>query len=258
MIDSLLELWIRKDLIKYFVRTHLKLIYANKLLGYLWTLFDPLMMMLVYILLVVVIFKRGGPQFPILLFSALLAWRWFTFSVASSVNSITSKAALVQTVRFPTAVLPISRVLVGLVNYLLGLFVLFPLLFIFDASITIHVLWMPVLIFIQFLFTLGIALLFAMLGVYFRDLENILQFGLRMWFYLSPALYSAAEAIPEHFLPIYMLNPFAALFESYKNVLVRGIHPSEYILITLFLAVGVAFFGFYFFTLKEGQFAKQV
>ncbi len=259
MFEQLQALWSCRDLIKYFIRTDLKATYKHKVLGFMWTLLDPLMMMLVYTLLVAFIFKRGSPQFPVLLFSALLAWRWFTYSLAGSVTSITSKAKLIQTVYFPKIVLPMSRVLVGLINYALGLIALIPLLFLFEAKFTLNLLWLPVLIGIQFLFTLGASLFCATLGVYFRDLENILQFGLRIWFYLSPALYSVMDTVPSTLLPIYMLNPFAALFESYKNILVRGFPPcGEYVLIAAVLAVLVLLGGLLLFTAKEAQFAKDV
>ena len=259
MLEQLRALWERKDLVWYFVYTDLRIIYKNKVLGFLWTLLDPLMMMLVYTLVVVFIFKRGGPQFPVLLFSALLAWRWFTYSLIGSVKSITGKAKLIQSVYFPKAVLPLSRVLVGLINYLFGLIVLIPLLFLFEAKFTINLLWLPILVGIQFFFTFGASLLCAAFGVYFRDLENILQFGLRMWFYLSPALYSVMDRVPSRFRPIYMLNPFAALFESYKNILVRGLPPAGiYVLVAAATAMIVLIGGLLLFKAKEPQFAKDV
>ncbi len=258
MLEQLQALWSRRDLVKYFVRTDLKLIYTHKVLGFLWSLLDPLLMMAVYTLLVVFIFKRGDPQFPILLFTSLLAWHWFTYSLASSVASITGKAKLIQTVSFPKAVLPLSRVLIGLIDFLLGLIVLVPLLIAFEAQFTLHWLWLPALILIQFLFTFGGALLCAVLGIYFRDLGNILQFGLRMWFYLSPALYSIQGTVPPRFIPIYMLNPFAALFESYKNVLVRGMPPDGYLLVPAILGLIFCYGGLLLFKAKELDFAKEV
>ena len=258
MISQFKAIWDRRDLIRYFVTSDLKVIYRNKVLGFVWSLLDPLFMMLVYTVLVVFIFQRGGPQFPVLLFSALLAWRWFTYSLSNAITSVTGKAKLIHSVYFPKAVLPLIRVIVGLVNYLLGLVVLVPLLFIFEAKFTINVLWLPVLILIQLLFTVGAAFFCAALSVYFRDLQNIMLFILRMWFYLSPALYSVADRIPERFLGIYMLNPFAALFTSYKNILVLGLPPSEYMLVAVVLAVAVFWGGSAFFAEREPQFAKAV
>lgn len=256
--DQIQTIWLRRDLIKYFVGADLKNIYKNKLVGFLWTILDPLMLMLVYIVLVVFIFKRGGPQFPVLLFSALLAWKWFTYSLEGSVTSITKKAGLIQSVYFPRAILPLTRVITGLINYLFGLIVLIPLLFLFEAKLTLNLLWLPALILIQLVFTIGLALYCSALGVYFRDLEHIMEFGLRIWFYLSPVLYSASERIPKGLISKYMLNPFAALLESYKNVLVRGLPPSRYVFIALALALFVFLSGFVLFSIKESEFAKDV
>lgn len=243
---------------KCLILTDLKITYKNKLLGFLWTILDPLMMMGVYILLVCVIFKRGGPQFPVLLFCALLSWKWFTSSLSDSVVSITGKAKVIQTVYFPRGILPLSKVFVNLAEYLFSLSVLIPFLFIFRAKITFMVLWLPVLLCIQLLLTIGASLLFSCLGVYFRDLENILRYSLRFWFYLSPALYSVKDRIPVRFQGIYMLNPFAALLESYKNILVRGKSPSNYMFVVVLVSLALLIIGFIVFDRKEAKFARDV
>jgi ABC-type polysaccharide/polyol phosphate export permease len=258
MFQQAKALWQRRELLKYLVVSDLKLLYRNKALGFLWSILDPLFLMLVYTLLVVVIFRRGGPQFPVLLFSALLAWRWFIIALQSSVTSVTSRAKLIQSVNFPKSILPLIKVTTGLVSYLIGLVILVPMLFIFEADFTFNILWLPVLIFIQLLFVIGAAYFGALLGVYFRDLQNILQFLLRIWFYLSPALYTVADRIPEKYQGIYMLNPFAALFTSYKNILVLGLPPSEYMLLAAAIAVVVLIAGFGLFTRQERQFAKVI
>lgn len=216
------------------------------------------MMMGVYILLVRVIFKRGGPQFPVLLFCALLAWKWFTSSLSDSVVAITGKQKLIQTVYFPKAVLPISKVLGGLAEYLFSLIALVPLLFIFGAKISLMVFWLPALLLVQLLFTIGVSVLCACFGVYFRDLQNILRYSLRFWFYLSPGLYSVEDRIPVRFQHIYMLNPFAALFTSYKNILVRGEAPSNYMLIVVLIALTILIIGVIVFDEKEAKFARDI
>jgi len=258
ILHQIKELWNCRELIKCLVSSDLKVSYKNKLLGFLWTILDPLMMMGVYVLLVRVIFKRGGPQFPILLFSALLAWKWFTSSLSDSVVAITGKAKLIQTVYFPKAVLPISKVLGSLAEYLFSLLVLVPLLFIFRAKITFMIFWLPALLVVQLLLTIGASLLCSCLGIYFRDLQNILRYSLRFWFYLSPALYSVKDRIPVRFQHMYMLNPFAALFESYKNILVRGKAPSNYMFIVVLFSLAVLIIGFMVFDTKESKFAKDV
>lgn len=258
MIRQIKAIWNRRDIIKYLVISELKTQYRNRVLGYLWTILDPLLLMGVYILLVTVIFQRGGPQFPVLLFSALLAWYWFMFSLNGSITSITGKARLIQSLYFPKGILPLQKVIVGLIRYALGLTVLIPMLYIFEANLTINVLWLPVLLFVQLLFTIGCSFFFAALGVYFRDLQNIMRYLLRIWFFLSPALYMVSDRIPEQFQGIYMLNPFAALFISYKNILVLGLPPNIYIFVAFAMAVILFIGGLIFFDRKESDLAKAI
>ena len=216
------NLFKRGDLIRYFVGSEIKALYKNKLLGFAWAILDPLFVMLVYVVLISVIFQRGGPQFPILLFSALLPWRWFSYAVSQSVKSFMANSSLILTVKFPLSIFPFNSVLIGCFNYLLGLVVLVPMLFIFDANFTLNMLWIFPLILIQLLFIFGVSMIVSVVGVYFRDLQNILSFTLRIGFYLSPALYEITR-IPEQYRLIYtFINPFASFFEACKNILVYG------------------------------------
>lgn len=236
MIKQLKKAITSKEQLKYLIKSDFKIRYRNKTIGFLWTVFDPLLMMLVYIILVVVLFKRGGPQFPVLLFSALLSWKWFSFSMGASVNSIREKGTIIQTIHFPKIILPLSKVALGLIDYAFGVIVIVPMLFIFKANFSVYLFWFPILVVIQFILTIGICLYVSVIGTYFRDLSNIIQFLVRIWFFLSPGLYQI-DRIPERFLPIYMLNPFAALFNSYKNILIRGLPPNKYIIIASLLAL---------------------
>jgi len=248
----------RRQLIKFFIVSSISEEHHNKILGLSWTLLDPLIMMFVYILFVTVIFRRGTPRYPVLLFTALLSWKWFTASLSTSVTSVTANSRLIKSVKFPLSVFPLSNIIAGFIDYLFGLVILIPLLFLFEAKINMQVAWFPVLVMIQAVFITGLCLLLSCLGVYFRDIRNLLQYMLRICFFLSPILYSVADRIPERYHPLYMLNPFAALFVSYKNVLVRGEVPTIYILYTLLVAVSVFFIGFFVFIVFENRFAKEV
>jgi len=258
MFEQFRDIWQRRELLFYLVTSDLKAQHRNKALGFLWNFLDPLLLMATYIVLVVFIFDRGGPQFPVLLFCAILSWRWFTSSLSGAVISITSKVKVVQTTRFPLAVLPLAGIITGLVDYLAGFVILIPLLFVFDATWTVNVLWLPLLLLVQIVGTIGASLICAVLGTYLSDLANIMRYAFRMWFYLSPALYSVADRIPERFHTIYMLNPFAALFESYKNILVRGMPPSEYMVVPAAMAVIAFFVGSWYFAREEHKLVKAI
>jgi len=231
----------------------------NKVLGFVWSFLDPLLLFLTYMILVHVIFGRGGPQFPVLLFIALLSWRWFANSLQRSVTSVTGKLGLIQSVRFPLAILPLSGIIIGFFDWLFGFAILVPMLIIFEASFTVNVLWLPVLLFIEFVGTIGACLIVAVVGTYLSDLGNIIQFLIRVGFYLSPILYSVQDTVPERLTTLYMLaNPFAGLLESYKNVLIHGVPPTEYALVGTAVACVAFLAGLWYFSRNERRLVKAI
>jgi len=259
MIEQLKNVWQSRELLWYMVKLQMKAEKKTKLLGFAWSFLDPLLLLLVYIVLVSMIFKRGGPQFPILLFIALLSWRWFTNSLTRSVTSITSKVGLVQSVRFPLAILPLSGIIIGFFDWLFGFVILVPMLFIFEASFTVNVLWLPVLLLIQFVGTVGACLIVAVVGTYLSDLGNILQFLIRLGFYLSPIIWTVKDVVPERLTTLYMfLNPFAGLLESYKNILILGAPPTEYALWGAAVAVTAFLVGLWYFSRDEYKLVKAI
>jgi lipopolysaccharide transport system permease protein len=241
------------------VRFQMKAENKNKVLGFFWSFLNPLLLLLTYIVLVHYIFGQGGPEFPILLFIALLSWTWFANSLGRSVASISSKVGLVQSARFPLAVLPLSGIIVGFFDWLFGFVVLLPMLFIFGATITINVLWLPLLLLIEFIGTVGACLIFAVWGTHLADLGNIISFLIRIAFYLSPILYSAADRVPERLRTLYMvLNPFAGLLESYKNVLILGLPPNEYALVGVGVCLVLFVVGLWYFSREEYRLVKAI
>jgi len=247
-----------QDLIWYFVKSDIKSTYEQKLLGFIWILLEPLLLMAVYTLLVVVFLDRGGPQYPALLFSALLSWQWYTYSLSSAVTSISAQGSIIQTASFPKIVLPLSRVFVGSYNYMAGILVLLPVAWVFNANFGPNLIWLPGIVIIQMLFTTAICVLFSTIGVFLSDLENITSFMLRLWFYMSPGLYNVADVIPNRFTIIYMLNPIAPLFVSYKNVIVRGQAPTRYLFVTLAISLVLLLVSLQIFDSEESEFAKLV
>jgi len=259
MLDLIGTIYRKKYLLKYLVLSDLIAIQREKLLGIFWVFIEPLIMMIVYIFLVVMIFQRGEPRFPVLLLSALLAWGWFTRTINASVNILTANSRLIKSIYFPRIILPLSLIIRETIYYLFGLIILIPFLFLFEAEITSNVLWFPMIFLIQVILTTGISLIISCLSVHFSDIRNILQFFLRILFYLSPILYGASERVPEGLMGLYMLNPFAFLFISYKNCLVRGISPPlENLLFVGLFSLFVVIAGFKVFKLYEPIIPKRL
>lgn len=240
-----------KALIYYLVTSELKAKYRSKILGFVWAVLDPLFLLGIYVFLIGFIFKRGSEQYPLLLFSVLISWRWFTYSLTTSAKVILSHSKIIQTVKFPVHLLVLSRVLISGFNYLISLAILIPLMFYYKSNFSMYLLWLPPLILFQFIFIAGISYIVAIVGVFFKDLQNIIEFAIRFLFYVSPALFDV-DVIPEKFEQVYMLlNPFASLFVSLKNIIVFGVAPSLYIWVYIIFSIVILWVGLYLFNSRK-------
>lgn len=216
----------RQRLVRYLVAADIRRKGADTLLGNLWWIMDPLLQMGVYVVFVSLILSVKTPDYPLFVLSAILPWKWFTSSVSDAAASVISQEKLIKQIQFPKLVLPVAATTAGVVGFLFGLIPLAGIMLIYHDRISAFLVFIPVIAFVQFLFTLGTAFFVSAINVFFRDLGNVLRHVLRLWFYLSPALYSMstldASSTFQHNAVLRTLahaNPFAILFESYRAVI---------------------------------------
>jgi ABC-type polysaccharide/polyol phosphate export permease len=258
---SLLE---RRHLLWVLVSSNLKRQTKNSVLGYLWWFLDPLLMTAVYYLVVVVLFRHGGKNQPFVLFllCGLLPWKAFSDSVGQSIGSLRGSSGIIKAISFPKAILPLSLVLSNTV-YLFFAFIVAVGMGLYYGSEygtwpNVYYLMLPVVVLLQVLFTAGLCMFLAVLGVYFVDIGNIMGHILRMWYFLSPGLYSMYQ-VPESLRPIFRLNPFCELMTSYRDILIRGQMPSAFDLGYAFL-IGAVFClaGYFLFKRYEGRIVQRL
>jgi lipopolysaccharide transport system permease protein len=222
---SLAELLAHRGILAALVWRELKARYRGSVLGFLWTLLNPLLLMAIYSLVFSVYVRIDIPKYPIFVFAGLLPWIWFSSSLTAATSSIVEGGALVKRVAFPPQVLPAAALTAGLVNFLLAL----PLLVAFVLAAGLPLSWgllaVPVLVAIQYVFTLGLATALAMLSVRFRDLQHLLTNLLTLWFFLTPVIYPVS-LVPESFRPLLWLNPMAPLMVAYQDVFYRARVPA--------------------------------
>jgi lipopolysaccharide transport system permease protein/teichoic acid transport system permease protein len=218
MADGLRDLVTHRRLIRYLVGAELKRTHADTVLGQAWWILDPLLQMAVYYVLVEVIFHRNVPDYPLFLFSAILPWKWFSTTINEATLSVTGRQSLIRQLSFPKIVLPTAAVAAETMSFVFGLGA-FALVYLFYLDrLSAWVLVLPVIAAIQVVFTLALAIAFSAANAFYRDIQNVLRHALRIWFYLSPALYSLDLITNRRFREILQLNPFAVLFESYHAV----------------------------------------
>ena len=248
----------RRRLIRYLVLADLKRTHADTLFGQIWWILDPLLQMAVYYILVEVIFQRSVPDYPLFLFAAILPWKWFSTTVNDTAMSVTSRQGLIRQVQFPKIVLPVASVVAGAVSFAFGLIALGIVYLFYLDRLSLWVLCIPLIAAVQLLFTLAFGIFVAVVNSFYRDVQNVLRHLLRLWFYLSPALYSLdrIDAGPT-LSKILRLNPFAVLFDSYRNV-TWGTQAPDWLGLTILAAVSAVMllFGIYFFKRAEPAFAR--
>lgn len=251
MIKSIKELLKRKYLIKYLTISELKVSHQSMVFGHLWWVINPLLWVVVYWLLISVIFKRGEPNYPVFLSCAILPWRSFAVATTKSITSICGQKKLIEQINFPKSILPISAVLSNSVSLLFSFLVIITMGLFFSIFPTVKLVYLPFIILIQLMWTFGICFFLSIIGVYFIDIKNAITFILRIWLYLSPSLYSI-ERIPERFRNIFMLNPFAPIFISYRDVIIYGKTPHiGYLFIAFLISLLAMVIGFWFFSRQE-------
>jgi len=231
VVEGFREILSRRRLIGYLVRADLRKKGADTLLGNVWWVLDPLLQMLVYVILIDFIFRRSVPDYPLFIFAAILPWKWFNSSVFDAITSVVGQERLIKQIHFPKIVLPVASTFAGIANFAFGLIPLAALLILFfPGRISPNLLWIPAIAAVQLVFTLAFCLLVAAVNVFFRDVANIARHALRLWFYLSPALYSFTEVEqvsrdnPAIGLAM-ALNPWTWIFESYRNAIYGGSGP---------------------------------
>jgi lipopolysaccharide transport system permease protein len=261
--QTVLDVVSHRRLILYLVRADLKKHGSDTLLGNVWWVLDPLLTMLVYVVLVSVILRSTREAYPLFIFCAILPWKWFSSTVGDATTCVVARERIIKQVHFPKIVLPLAACVGGIVSFAFGLIPLFAMLILlYPSHVSAWVLVIPVVAAVQFLLTMGIGIMLSGLTVFYRDIGLLMTHVLRLWFYVSPALYGSDQIQslttnhPE-IARIFNLNPFTGLFESYRNLIYSGQPPTwDLLAIVLGQATVLVVVGVLVFRRIEPSFAK--
>ena len=270
--EGIADILSRRRLVRYLVQADVHKRGADTVLGNIWWVLDPLLQMLVYVVFVTIIRVTTQPDYPLFVFSAILPWKWFSASVTDATTSIVSQDQLIKQIQFPKIVLPVAAATAGIVSFAFGTVALGLLMLAFSDRITPWLLFIPLIAVVQFVFTLAVSFLVAAGNVFFRDLGNVVGHLLRLWWFLSPGLYSLASLDQLKIFrdnpvlkTIANANPFAILFESYRTVIygTAGAPPSgppNMQLLAILLVASLVFLAFTTMVFKrlEPNFAKVI
>ncbi len=248
-----------RELLRNLVLRDMKLKYRGSVFGFFWSLANPLLMLVTYTIAFNYILRIGTEGFVFNLLLGLLNWTFFMNSAMMSTGSVVGAGALIKSVAFPRAILPVATVLFNLVQFLLTLAVFLPAaLLIFRMPPTTAMLLFPVLLALQILFTAGVGFALATLTSFFRDVRHILEIALGVLFWTTPILYQY-DGLPERLrLPI-LLSPMSSFIVGYQQIFHSGRAPDLAVwLVAGSYAAGMFVLGATLFVSTEDRLAEQV
>lgn len=227
------ELYNYRQLLKSNVSKEIRGKYKGSFLGVLWSFVNPLLMTLVYAIVFPFVLKNAQEHYTTFIVIAVLPWTFFTTAISQGTNCILVNGGIIKKVYFPREILPLSIVVSCLINFLISCIIIFIFLIFSGIGFSFNILFLPLIILIQFILTLGVVLITSSIDVYVRDLEYIINFFISMLFYATPVLYSMSM-FPPKIQNILKLNPMATIIESYRDILFYQQLPN-------FLGLGLVF-----------------
>lgn len=265
-----------KDLYKYrvliqsMVSRELKARYRGTILGFFWSFFNPLLLLIVYTIVFGFILGPRMPEFQespklyaLYLFCGLLPWQvWFAASILESANVLLIQGNLIKKMMFPTEILPIVVVISNFIHFLFGLPILLLFVPILGKPYTPYLLFLPLVLIVQFVFTLGLSFLVSALTVHFRDIKDILTNLLTFWFFSTPIIWPITMEIIQtnKFLKFFVdLNPMTHIMWGYQNSVYFGeLIRWKRLGVTFLVSLVLLFIGYFIFDKLRDSFPEEV
>lgn len=267
---KLIGLYKYRILIQNLVTRELKARYRGTVLGFFWSFFNPLLLLVVYTVVFGFIIKPRVPElgsspwtYALFLFCGVLPWQvWFVSSTLESANVLMVQGNLIKKMLFPTEILPIVVLNSNFVHFIFGLPILLLSVPLLGGHYSPYLLFLPLVIVTQYVFTLGFCLLVSALTVHFRDIKDILANLLTLWFFASPIIYPMSfETVQSHrWLKIMLnLNPMTHIMWGYQNCIFFGemIHWKR-LGVTFLVSMLLLTFGYYMFDRLRDSFPEEV
>jgi ABC-type polysaccharide/polyol phosphate export permease len=253
-----------RGLIQSLVARELKARYRGSVLGFVWSFVNPLLLLAIYSFIFTTIMPsrvEGVEPYALFMLCGILPWTWFSSSLTEGAGSLIAGGNLIKKVLFPAEVLPIVSVLANMIHFFLALpiVVVFLLLYRHPPD-ALDLVWFPIVVAVQLVFSTGLALILAALTVHFRDIRDVLANILTLWFFTTPIIYPWFQKELQPYRFLFDLNPFTHLAVSYQELLFfEGAFGHWRWLLALGVAsVGVFLAGYWLFDRLRDSFAEAV
>ncbi|MGA7932921.1 MAG: ABC transporter permease [Kovacikia sp.] len=255
------DLWRYRELLYFLSWRDILVRYKQTAIGIAWALIRPFLTMLVFSVVFGALAKlpSGGVPYPILVFSAMLPWQFFSNALSECSNSLIGNANLLSKVYFPRLIVPLSSVVVSFVDFLVAGMILLGLMAWYNFVPSWRIVVLPLFIAIAFVASMGAGLWLAALNVKYRDFRYIVPFIVQLGTYISPVGFQS-NIVPEHWRLLYSLNPMVGVIDGFRWAILGG-NFSLYLpgfLLSLALVLLVLVTGIWYFRNVERTFADVI
>lgn len=255
------ELWEYRELLYFLVWRDLKVRYKQTALGAAWAIIQPFFTMVVFSVVFGKLAKvpSDGIQYPLFAFAGLVPWTLFANGLTGSSDSLVGSANLIKKVFFPRLAIPLASVLSGVVDFAIAFAVLLGMMAYFGRVPTANVVWLPLLLLLQFTAALGVGLWLSTLNVQFRDVRHTMPFIIQIWMYSTPIAYSSSLIKDPWLRTLCGLNPMAGVVEGFRWALLgTDTAPGPMIVVSALMSLLILTGGAFYFRRMEKTFADLV
>ncbi|MDG2947542.1 ABC transporter permease [Bisgaard Taxon 10/6] len=253
------ELIYYRELLNQLVLKDIKLKYRRSYLGYVWSILNPLLMMIVLVIVFSNLFRFDIPNFAVYLLSGQVIFSFFTEATTMAVNSIISNALLLKKTYVPKYIFTLSKVTSSLVNLLFSLIALVIVMIVTKNPVTWNILLFPIVILQVYVFSLGISLLLASTAVFFRDIQYLWGVFISIWMYLTPVIYPVSIIEEKYRWWYENLNPMYGYVTQFREIVLNGNPlPTEWFIQGSLIAIMMLFIGLWVFKQKQDQFILYI
>jgi lipopolysaccharide transport system permease protein len=254
------ELWQYRELLYFLAWRDIKVRYKQTALGAAWAIIQPFFTMVVFSIFFGKLAKvpSDGIPYPIFAYAALVPWTFFANGLNQSSNSLVGSANLIKKVYFPRLVVPISSVLSGVFDFILAFMVLLGLMLYYGIFPTLKIVWLPFLLLLTLITSLGVGLWLSALNVHFRDVRYTVPFLTQFWLFATPIAYPSS-LLSEPWRTLYGINPMVGVVEGFRWALLgTDTAPGPIIIVSTVVALVLFVGGAFWFRKMEKTFADVV
>ena len=246
-----------RELLKTSVKKDVRGKYKNSFLGVIWSFLNPLLQIFVYWFVFEKVMGSSEPNYVVFLCCGLIPWTFFAATVNRNAFIFIENSNIIKKVFFPREVLPVSAVTSEMINFVISTTIILAFVT-FSGRLTVYALFYPLVLLVQYIFTIGISFIVSSITVYFRDLQHFIGVFMQLMFYATPIAYSTAR-VPDEFKWVATLNPVAHIIEAYRDIFYKGQFPN-FASLLIILGIGLVLFviGYKIFLHLQKGFAEQL